>query len=160
MLFVVDGKAGLVNEDREIAQLLHKHGKTVFLVVNKVDVKDAVDNMYEFESLGFSKSCFISASHGKNIVDLLELIVGHLPAPVMVDVEEPAYKVMLLGKPNVGKSSLMNLLLKKNVRLFLLKQGQLVKLLLSVLLFIKKIYNFLIRLVCAECVLLLNRLKA
>ncbi len=113
ILFVVDGKAGLVNEDREIAQLLHKHGKTVFLVVNKVDVKDAAENMYEFEGLGFPKSCFISASHGKNIVDLLELIVAHLPAPLMVEVEEPAYKVMLLGKPNVGKSSLMNLLLEK-----------------------------------------------
>ena len=114
VLFMVDGKAGLVTEDREIAQLLHKHGKTVFLVINKVDVKDAADNMYDFEGLGFPKSCFISASHGKNIVDLLELIVAHLPAPLMVEVEEPAYKVMLLGKPNVGKSSLMNLLLEKN----------------------------------------------
>ncbi len=114
VLFMVDGKVGLVTEDREIAQLLHKHGKTVFLVINKVDVKDAADNMYDFEGLGFPKSCFISASHGKNIVDLLELIVAHLPAPLMVEVEEPAYKVMLLGKPNVGKSSLMNLLLEKN----------------------------------------------
>ena len=113
ILFVVDGKCGLVTEDREIAQLLHKHGKTVFLVINKVDVKDAAENMYSFEGLGFPKSCFISAAHGKNIVDLLELIVAHLPAPVMVEVEEPAYKVMLLGKPNVGKSSLMNLLLQK-----------------------------------------------
>lgn len=113
ILFVVDGKAGLVTEDREIAQLLHKHGKTVFLVVNKVDAKDAVDNMYEFEGLGFSKSCFISAAHGKNIVDLLELIVANLPEPLLVEVEEPAYKVMLLGKPNVGKSSLLNLLLQK-----------------------------------------------
>lgn len=113
LLFVVDGKAGLVNEDREIAQLLHKHGKTVFLVVNKVDVKESVENIHEFEGLGFPKSCFISASHGKNIVDLLELIVAHLPEPMLVDVQEPLYKVMLLGKPNVGKSSLMNLLLQK-----------------------------------------------
>jgi GTP-binding protein len=113
VLFVVDGKAGLVNEDREIAQLLHKHGKTVFLVINKVDIKDAAENEYEFEGLGFSESCFISAAHGKNIIDLLELIVKHLPAPLQVEVEEPAFKVMLLGKPNVGKSSLMNLLLQK-----------------------------------------------
>jgi len=113
ILFVVDGKTGLITEDREIAQLLHKHGKTVFLVINKADIKDIEDNVYEFESLGFSKSCFISAAHGKNIIDLLELIVAHLPEPVMIEVEEPAYKVMLLGKPNVGKSSLMNLLLQK-----------------------------------------------
>lgn len=113
VLFVVDGKSGLVTEDREIAKLLYKHGKTVILVVNKVDVKESVENIYEFESLGFSKSCFISATHAKNIVDLLELIVANLPAPVLVDVQEPSYKVMLLGKPNVGKSSLMNLLLQK-----------------------------------------------
>jgi GTP-binding protein len=113
VLFVVDGKVGLVTEDREIAKLLHKHGKTVFLVINKVDIKDAAENEYDFEGLGFSKSCFISAAHGKNIIDLLELIVQHLPAPLQVEVEEPAFKVMLLGKPNVGKSSLMNLLLQK-----------------------------------------------
>jgi GTPase len=113
ILFVVDGKVGLVTEDREIAQLLHKHGKSVFLVINKVDIKDAADNVYEFEGLGFSKSCFISAAHGKNIVDLLELIVANLPEPLLIEVEEPAYKVMLLGKPNVGKSSLLNLLLQK-----------------------------------------------
>ena len=114
ILFVVDGKCGLVTEDREIAQLLHKHSKTVFLVINKIDIKDAVENTYSFEGLGFPKSCFISASHGKNIIDLLELIVAHLPEPMMVDVEEPAYKVMFFGKPNVGKSSLMNLLLQKD----------------------------------------------
>jgi GTPase len=114
LLFVVDGTVGLVTEDREIAQLLHKHGKTVFLVINKADVKDAAENTYEFEGLGFTRSCFISAAHGKNIIDLLELIIAHLPEPLLVDVNEPAYKVMLLGKPNVGKSSLMNLLLQKD----------------------------------------------
>lgn len=114
VLFVVDGKAGLVTEDREIAKLLHKHGKTVLLVINKADVKGIAESVYEFESLGFPKSCFISAAHGKNVVDLLELIVKNLPEPLLVEVEEPAYKVMLLGKPNVGKSSLMNLLLEKD----------------------------------------------
>jgi len=113
ILFVVDGESGLVTEDREIAKLLHKHGKTVFLVINKADIKAIAENIYDFEGLGFSKSCFISAAHGKNIVDLLELIVSHLSPATMIDVEEPAYKVMLLGKPNVGKSSLMNLLLQK-----------------------------------------------
>ena len=113
ILFVVDGKAGLVTEDREIAQLLHKHGKTVLLLINKADVSQSEENMYEFEGLGFPESCFISAAHGKNIADLLDLIMKHLPQPLLVEVEEPAYKVMLLGKPNVGKSSLLNLLLEK-----------------------------------------------
>lgn len=113
ILFVVDGKVGLITEDREIAKLLHKHGKRVLLVVNKADIKNTIDNVYEFEGLGFPQSCFVSAAHGKNIADLLELIVANLPAPLLVEIEEPAYKVMLLGKPNVGKSSLMNLLLQK-----------------------------------------------
>jgi len=114
ILFVVDGECGLVTEDREIAQLLHKHGKTVFLVINKIDIKDSQENAYDFDGLGFPKKCFISAAHGRNIIDLLELIVAHLPEPKLVEVDEPAYKVMLLGKPNVGKSSLMNLLLQKD----------------------------------------------
>lgn len=113
VLFVVDGESGLVTEDREIAQLLHKHGKKVILVINKADIKETAENRYDFEGLGFSKSCFISAAHGKNIVDLLELIVDNLSEPLLVEIENPAYKVMLLGKPNVGKSSLMNLLLQK-----------------------------------------------
>jgi GTP-binding protein len=113
ILFVVDGNNGLVNEDREIGQLLHKHGKAVFLVVNKMDTKHSEEHLYDFDTLGFSKKCFISAAHGKNIIDLLELIVAHLPQPKLIDVEEPSYKVMLLGKPNVGKSSLMNLLVQK-----------------------------------------------
>ena len=113
ILFVVDGKAGLVTEDREITRLLHKVGKPVLLVINKVDIKEVNDQLYEFESLGIPNICPISASHGKNIADLLELIVAHLPAPMMVEGVEPAYKVMLLGKPNVGKSSLMNLLLQR-----------------------------------------------
>lgn len=113
ILFVVDGNNGLVTEDREIAQLLHKHGKAAFLVVNKMDTKHSEDHLYDFDTLGFSKKCFISAAHGKNIIDLLELIIAHLPQPKLVDVETPFYKVMLLGKPNVGKSSLMNLLLQK-----------------------------------------------
>src|SRR5437868_12112725 len=104
VLFIVDGKTGLVTEDREIAQLLHKHRKTVILVINKIDAKESQDRMYDFEKLGFSEKCFISAAHGKNSAELLERIVHHLPEPKIVEIEEPAYKVMLLGKPNVGKS--------------------------------------------------------
>lgn len=112
-LFVVDGKTGLTNEDREIAQLLRKHGKLVFLIINKIDSKETSEHLHEFEQLGFKQTCIISAAHGKNIANLLELIVNHLPNPVLVESEEPAYKVVLLGKPNVGKSSLMNLLLER-----------------------------------------------
>ena len=114
VLFMVDGECGLVTEDREIAQLLHKYGKHVILVINKMDIKDAADNRFDFDSLGFTDQCFVSAAHGKNLIDLFELVMKYLPDPKLVEVQEPAFKVMLLGKPNVGKSSLMNLLLQKD----------------------------------------------
>lgn len=113
VLFVVDGKSGLIAEDFEIARLLHKHGKTILLVINKADVQGVENEIHECAVLGFSDICLISAQHGKGIADLLEFIVNKLPEPKMVEGTGPAYKVVLLGKPNVGKSSLMNLLLNK-----------------------------------------------
>jgi len=113
ILFIVDGKSGLVTEDREISQLLHKHGKRVLLVINKIDGKGAEEHIYDFEKLGFEQSCSISATHGKNVVEILEFIVDNISLPKVIEVHAPAYKVTLLGKPNVGKSSLMNLLLQK-----------------------------------------------
>jgi GTP-binding protein len=113
VMFVVDGKAGLVSEDIEIGRLLHKHGKSVILVINKMDVTGVEEESYVFAPLGFFDEVVISAQHGKGVADLLELIVKRLPEPKLVEGAAPAYKVTLLGKPNVGKSSLMNLLLKK-----------------------------------------------
>jgi len=112
VLFVCDSKFGLVPEDREIAKLLHSLKKKVILVLNKSDVKDATDNVTEFSCLGFGPGCFISAQHGMGIADILEAIVAALPVYMGSEEEGPAYKVVLLGKPNVGKSSLMNLLVQ------------------------------------------------
>lgn len=114
VLFMVDGIAGLMGEDREISKLLHKINKPVILVVNKYDSSQAKENLYEFEKLGYSTIIPISAGHGSNIVDLLDAILDILPKKVTnAPSEETSYKVMFLGKPNVGKSSLMNALLNE-----------------------------------------------
>lgn len=113
ILFVVDLKSGLVDEDRAIAKILHKSGKSVLLVLNKADNKaSAEENTYDFLALGFEDMLSISAEHGMGIAQLLNKIVESIQMPEAVDIE-PKYKIALIGRPNVGKSSLMNLLLKK-----------------------------------------------
>lgn len=113
ILFMCDGKAGLLPEDREIASHLHKSGKKVVVVVNKMDSNDAVEHLYEFQRFGFERFVSISAQHGTGIADLLEFIVAALPQGVEQEPEERVPKVAIIGKPNVGKSSLLNLLLQK-----------------------------------------------
>jgi GTP-binding protein len=110
VLFVCDGKAGLTTEDRGLSKMLHKSGKKVILVVNKIDAHIAQEQEYEFDRLGHKPVYTISAQHGRGIADLLEAIVAHLPLTVKVREEEPSVKIALIGKPNVGKSSLLNLL--------------------------------------------------
>lgn len=114
IIFVVDGSVGIVGEDREIARLLHKLGKPVIMVVNKIDVRGAQEHFYEFERLGFTNPHGVSCTHGTGTGELLNLLVELLPIKKEKTAEEkPTYKVVLLGKPNVGKSSLLNLILKK-----------------------------------------------
>lgn len=110
VLFVCDGKDGLTTEDRGLSKMLHKSGKKVILVVNKIDATIAQEQQYEFDRLGHKPVYTISAQHGRGIADLLEAIVAHLPETVKVREEEPQVKIALIGKPNVGKSSLLNLL--------------------------------------------------
>jgi len=112
ILFICDGTIGLLPEDREIAKLLHKLGKPILLLINKSDVKITQEHVHEFAQLGFGPLISISAEHGRGIGDVLEQVVALLPIIKLVTVE-PSYRVVILGKPNVGKSSLINLLLKK-----------------------------------------------
>ena len=113
ILFVGDSAVGLVAEDREIVRVLHRIGKPVLLVVNKVDKKGASDQLYEFEQTGFKQIFPISAEHGTGIGDLLDVIVQELPERSEREQQEPTCKIAILGKPNVGKSSLMNILSKE-----------------------------------------------
>lgn len=114
IIFVCDGTAGIVAEDREIAKTLHKLGRTVIFAVNKADSNQAKERFFEFERLGFKNPLPISAQHGTGIGEVLDAIVAALPEREVYEEKKAAYNVVLLGKPNVGKSSLMNALLRKD----------------------------------------------
>lgn len=114
VLFVVDSSAGIITEDREIAKLLHKKEKNVIVVANKNDVKGAAERFFEFDRLGFKLTMPVSCAHGTGVSDLLESIVDQMAvAKQPIEEEKPEYKVVLLGKPNVGKSSLLNALIQQ-----------------------------------------------
>lgn len=114
VLMVCDGKVGPVPEDAEIVKLLRKMGRQVILVVNKIDSNTAKETVHEFSQFGYKNTVAVSAQHSHGIGDLLDTIVELLPETTQAAAEEKlGCRVVLLGKPNVGKSSLMNLLLKK-----------------------------------------------
>jgi len=114
VVFVVDAKVGIVPEDREISKSLHKLGKKVIVAVNKIDTALAQEHSFEFERLGHPLLVLLSAQHGTGINELLDAMVSALPERNLApSAEETTCRVVLLGKPNVGKSSLMNALLKQ-----------------------------------------------
>lgn len=113
ILFVTDGTSGVTTDDRDISLFLRKFNKPVIVVVNKIDTKKARDNMYEFYSLNYDQVVFISAEHGLAINELLDAIIEKLPEKEIYEIQEPKVKVVFLGRPNVGKSSLLNVLLKQ-----------------------------------------------
>ena len=114
ILFVVDGTDGLIAQDREIATFCHKLAKPVLLIINKSDSSRSEQYAYEWRQLGFGAEFPISATHGTGIGELLDGILQNLPQyAARVEVEDVSYKVVLLGKPNVGKSSLLNALLNQ-----------------------------------------------
>lgn len=111
ILFLVDGKEGLTSADEDVANILRKSGKPVLLVVNKVDNFKNVPENYEFYSLGFDDPIFISASHGLAIGDLLDRLTDYIKDVPEAPEDENITKVAVVGKPNVGKSSLVNAIL-------------------------------------------------
>ena len=115
LLFVVDAKEGLLPIDEELARLLRKSQKPIVLVINKIDNEKHEPLTAEFDSLGFEPSIAISAEHGRGIPDLLSEIEQRLPSPVAPpDIKhqtsnlKPPLAVAIVGRPNVGKSSLIN----------------------------------------------------
>jgi len=111
ILFLVDSRAGLLPQDEQIAQQLRKTSKPVILVVNKVEqFKDNAD-LYDFYRLGLEDLVCISAEHGMNTGDLLDLIVSKFTTTAEEDYEPDVIKIAVVGRPNVGKSSLVNALL-------------------------------------------------
>lgn len=111
IIFVVDAKSGLTSADQEIARLLFRSGKPVVLGVNKVDNPNQIHEIYDFYQLGFGNPFPLSGAHGTGFGDLLDEVVKHFPADVEEEYDEDTIKVALIGRPNVGKSSLVNALL-------------------------------------------------
>jgi GTP-binding protein len=113
ILFVVDGKVGLLPEDEAIARTLRRSDKPLALAVNKVDQPGHASRIAEFHRLGFDRTASISAEHGHGCFDLLEALVAQLPEEGEPVPETAAgeLRVALVGRPNVGKSSLTNRLL-------------------------------------------------
>ena len=111
ILFVVDAKQGVTGADQEVAKMLRTTNKPVVLAVNKVDNREMEAAQYEFFSLGLGDPLTISAVHGLGTGDLLDEVVKRLPADTGEDYDEDVIKVAIIGRPNVGKSSLANALL-------------------------------------------------
>jgi len=115
ILFVVDARTGMTGVDEEIAQLLYRTNKEVILVVNKVeDFSKSEEIGWEFYSLGFGDPVLISAEHGKNTGELMDKVMDELPEYEEDEIEEEKINIAVIGKPNVGKSSLINHLVGQN----------------------------------------------
>ncbi len=112
VVFVVDGKEGLTSNDLLVRDILRKSKKRVIVAINKVDVKDAKDNMYDFYELGFDNYVLISAIHNTGYNDLLDMICLEFRENDNEYVDD-RLKFCIIGRPNVGKSSLMNALLNE-----------------------------------------------
>ncbi|EOU1216374.1 ribosome biogenesis GTPase Der [Clostridium perfringens] len=111
IVFVVDGKEGLTAADQEVAQMLRKSKKPVVLVVNKIDRLDLEENSYEFYNLGIGDPITISASQGLGLGDMLDEVVKYFNDPSEDEEDDEYIRIAMIGKPNVGKSSLINRLL-------------------------------------------------
>ncbi len=111
IVFIVDGKAGLHPSDHEVAQMLRKSKKPIVLVVNKIDRIELEDNAFEFYNLGIGNPIAISASQGLGLGDMLDEVVAHFNPEDLSEEEEEDIKIAMIGKPNVGKSSLINKIL-------------------------------------------------
>ena len=111
IMFVVDGKEGLTAADNEVATMLRKSKKPVVLVVNKIDNLKDEENAWEFYNLGIGDPVAISAGQGKGLGDMLDMVVSHFDSIASIEEEEEDIKIAMIGKPNVGKSSLINRLL-------------------------------------------------
>ncbi len=111
ILFICDGQDGITGADEEVTELLYRSKKPVVLGINKIDNPERRQNVYDFYSLGFGEPIGISGAHGIGIGDLLDRVVSHFEQVEADDYDESTIRFSLIGRPNVGKSSLVNAIL-------------------------------------------------
>lgn len=111
IVFVVDGKSGITSADREVGLMLRKTNKPVILAVNKIDNMNLVDNIYDFYELGLGEPHPISSANAMGLGDLLDEIVENFPEGLNTEYNEDIIRVAITGKPNAGKSSILNKIL-------------------------------------------------
>ena len=112
VLFVVDGKEGLTSNDYLVRDMLRNSGKKVIVVINKIDNKKTAENIYDFYELGFDSYIPVSGEHGIGFFELFDEIVSNF-SPNDNIIEDKRLKFSVIGRPNVGKSSLINALLNE-----------------------------------------------
>ena len=111
ILFLVDGREGLTNLDSLIADKLRKSGRDIIVVVNKVESRETPASVYDFYTLGIGDIEIISAEQGYGLGDLLDEIVKRFPNDSLKEEEDDRLHIAVIGKPNVGKSSFVNMLI-------------------------------------------------
>lgn len=111
ILFMLDGKSTYTTGDEEIALMLYKSGKPIIMALNKVDNYRIPDHFYDYYTLGLGEPFIISSANGLNLGDLLDEIVKNFPKDLSDNYDEDVIKVALIGKPNAGKSSIINCIL-------------------------------------------------
>ncbi|MCG7333890.1 ribosome biogenesis GTPase Der [Sporosarcina sp. ACRSM] len=111
IIFLTNGREGVTDADEQVAKILYKTKKPVVLAVNKIDNPEMRDMIYDFYSLGFGDPHPISGSHGLGLGDLLDEVAKNFPTADEDEIEDDVIRFSLIGRPNVGKSSLVNALL-------------------------------------------------
>lgn len=111
IVFVMDARAGLTGQDTELVDMLRRSGKPVIYVANKIDTPRQAALVADFYSLGVDEVMAVSAEHGMGITELIDEILKRLPEKEEPPIDEERVKVAIVGRPNVGKSSLLNRLI-------------------------------------------------
>ncbi|EAE4138024.1 ribosome biogenesis GTPase Der [Listeria monocytogenes] len=111
IIFITNGREGVTDADEQVAKILYWSNKPIVLAINKVDNPEMRDQVYDFYSLGFGEPYPISGSHGLGLGDMLDAVRAHFPKEEEEEYPDDTVKFSLIGRPNVGKSSILNALL-------------------------------------------------